>query len=498
MSMNYETRIPSPINTNLHSPMISTPKQQQMYSSISPTFSYTSSFSSSNNSEEPHPYQQTMLPSHELLTINQQHSPSPTHPHHHHHQQQIHPYTTNYHSHPHEMMDYNYLYDHEHYPSQESFNAIVQDYLQNLSSKKRDKALVDSKRYSLILQVLKDPRNTAISTAQFRFWVKKMFQLRNVNHHGNGQHWIVCHDQKPVAMQEQIYPILVRAHREAHHGGRDKTSALVRKRYSWIPKELIARFVRHCPFCISRRNGHLSRPTTATNGNELLNSNLSLKNENHHEELNNDDQSILSSPTMIQSTSITHDYHSIMSHQHHHQQQQQMMYQAPWMTSSPSNPSTMDSPISSIATEAAAKVNYDQQQGTSLYYYPYHHHTMSSPPYSNINSRSNSTVSNTSTSSSSTSYLLQPPPTPTTHMDFNELKNELLLDHHQPNNNNNDSSFLFHHQSSSSPMTNTTINTPSPDTISKPCFSPSTPYTSNCLYASDSPSIDLLSHQQLI
>lgn len=29
----------------------------------------------------------------------------------------------------------------------------------------------------------------------------------------------------------------------------------MRKRYSWIPKELIARFVRHCPFCISRRNG---------------------------------------------------------------------------------------------------------------------------------------------------------------------------------------------------------------------------------------------------
>ncbi|KAI9299760.1 hypothetical protein BJ944DRAFT_171915, partial [Cunninghamella echinulata] len=120
-------------------------------------------------------------------------------------------------------MDFNYLYDHEHYPSQEAFQAIVQDYLQNLSTKKRDKALVDAKRYALILQVLKDPRNTAISTAQFRFWVKKMFQLRNTNDH----QWIVCHDHKPVAMQEQIYPILVRAHREAHHGGRDKTSALV-------------------------------------------------------------------------------------------------------------------------------------------------------------------------------------------------------------------------------------------------------------------------------
>lgn len=142
--------------------------------------------------------------------------------------------------------------DQDQYPSFEEFDAIVQDYLQNLSSKKRDKALIDQARYGMILQVLKDPRNTAVSTAQFRFWVKKMFQLTSRQ--------VVCHDGKPVAMREQIYGILVRAHREAHHGGRDKTSALVRRRYSWIPKELIARFVRHCPFCISRRNGSQQSP----------------------------------------------------------------------------------------------------------------------------------------------------------------------------------------------------------------------------------------------
>ncbi|KAI8048758.1 uncharacterized protein B0P05DRAFT_480868 [Gilbertella persicaria] len=140
--------------------------------------------------------------------------------------------------------------DYQQFLTIRAFDAIVNDYLQNLSSKKRDKALVDNHRYSLILQVLKDPRNTAISTAQFRFWVKKMFRLSttvdNIEY--------VCHDDKPVATREDIYFILTRAHKEAHHGGRDKTSALVRKRYSWIPKELIARFVRHCPFCISRRN----------------------------------------------------------------------------------------------------------------------------------------------------------------------------------------------------------------------------------------------------
>lgn len=111
--------------------------------------------------------------------------------------------------------------DQDQYPSYDEFDAIVQDYLQNLSSKKRDKALIDQARYAMILQVLKDPRNTTVSTAQFRFWVKKMFQLTS----NSGQR--VYHDGKPVAMREDIYGILVRAHREAHHGGRDKTSALV-------------------------------------------------------------------------------------------------------------------------------------------------------------------------------------------------------------------------------------------------------------------------------
>jgi hypothetical protein len=108
------------------------------------------------------------------------------------------------------------------YPSIEEFNNVVNDYLQNLSSKKRDKALVDTDRYNLILKVLKDPKNTTISTAQFRFWVKKMFRLSSTEYMD-----FVCHDGKPVATREDIYNILIIAHKEAHHGGRDKTSALV-------------------------------------------------------------------------------------------------------------------------------------------------------------------------------------------------------------------------------------------------------------------------------
>ncbi|CEP16640.1 hypothetical protein [Parasitella parasitica] len=146
----------------------------------------------------------------------------------------------------------NLLEEEDPLPSFEEFQGIINDYLHNLSPKKRDKALVDHARYCLIQEVLKNPRNTSISTAQFRFWVKKMFQLQP------GSYDLVCHDNKPVAMREQIYDILVNAHKEAHHGGRDKTSAIVRNQFSWIPKELVARFVRQCPTCINRRNGSQS------------------------------------------------------------------------------------------------------------------------------------------------------------------------------------------------------------------------------------------------
>lgn len=113
------------------------------------------------------------------------------------------------------------------FPSVQEFDMIVDGYLNNLSNKKRDKALVDRPRYALIARVLKDPKNTAISTAQFRFWVKKMFQLMPCS---DGSE-LICHDNKPVAMREDMYDILVHAHAVANHGGRDKTSSLVRTRW---------------------------------------------------------------------------------------------------------------------------------------------------------------------------------------------------------------------------------------------------------------------------
>ncbi|KAI9797852.1 MAG: hypothetical protein M1825_005693 [Sarcosagium campestre] len=172
----------------------------------------------------------------------------------------------------------------EGFPTPREFDSLLTDYIDSLSPKKQDKALIPRKRYENILLVLRDPKCTTIESAQFRFWAKKMFQLGTS--HQVPPMDVVMHEGKPVAVREDLYRVLVEAHHICQHGGRDKTSAQVRKYYSWVPKELIARFVRNCPTCsvrrnpvplelqpASQRNGQTTPPTSAHSNSPLNYSN---------------------------------------------------------------------------------------------------------------------------------------------------------------------------------------------------------------------------------
>ena len=134
------------------------------------------------------------------------------------------------------------------FPPECEFDSIVFEYITALNPRKREKALMTQAMYESILSILINPNNTRDSTAQFRFWTKKMFRLVTTPHVQ-----IVTHENRPVAVKEQIYDVLVQCHAQCSHGGRDKTSNQVRRYYSWIPKELIARFVKACPTCYRRR-----------------------------------------------------------------------------------------------------------------------------------------------------------------------------------------------------------------------------------------------------
>ncbi|KAJ5934647.1 hypothetical protein N7466_004194 [Penicillium verhagenii] len=117
------------------------------------------------------------------------------------------------------------------FPDVKEFDQLMQSYVDELSVKKQDKALIHAKRARNIKNVLMEPKDTAIESAQFRFWVKKMFKLQSTNGMGTTDcRKMICHEGKPVAIREKLFKILTQAHKQCQHGGRDKTSAQVRLR----------------------------------------------------------------------------------------------------------------------------------------------------------------------------------------------------------------------------------------------------------------------------
>ncbi|PLW14866.1 hypothetical protein PCANC_16912 [Puccinia coronata f. sp. avenae] len=133
------------------------------------------------------------------------------------------------------------------FPSRAQHDWCVAQYLSEMCEKKRGKALIDKNLYDRILAVCFDDSNKKTETAQFRWWVRRTFKLYSEPH----GHYLM-HENRPVAVKEQIYDILIYAHAECGHGGRDKTSAAVRRYFSWIPKDVVSRFVSVCPGCHAR------------------------------------------------------------------------------------------------------------------------------------------------------------------------------------------------------------------------------------------------------
>ncbi|PTU20955.1 hypothetical protein P175DRAFT_0458907 [Aspergillus ochraceoroseus IBT 24754] len=156
------------------------------------------------------------------------------------------------------------------FPNVKEFDQLVKSYVDDLSVKKQDKALIHARRAQNIRTVLIDPKDTAIESAQFRFWVKKMFKLQAVGGGTSKGAKMICHEGKPVAIREKLFKILTKAHQQCQHGGRDKTSAQVRQVYSWVPKELISRFVKICPTCQVRRGGTRLTPPSSRRGSPRL------------------------------------------------------------------------------------------------------------------------------------------------------------------------------------------------------------------------------------
>ena len=150
------------------------------------------------------------------------------------------------------------------FPSYASYKQIEADYLDSLHPRRQAKALVSQSMFDRIWDVLHNQDRT--ENPQFRFWARKKFTLGTLTNPnikpdssiiGPGvaspPQSVLLHQGSIVAVQEQIYDILCFSHAAADHGGRDKTCAAVREHYTWVPKELVSKFVKACPTCISKK-----------------------------------------------------------------------------------------------------------------------------------------------------------------------------------------------------------------------------------------------------
>ena len=146
-------------------------------------------------------------------------------------------------------------------PTYEQYKAFETVYLDSLSSKRRAKALIPQALFDRIWDVLIAAK--CDETAQFRFWARRMFKLTILakvdqdGELGDPTRQVLVHDGLLVAVKERIYTILCYFHEKTGHAGRDKTCASIRRYYTWVPKDLVAHFVKMCPTCKSKRRGRL-------------------------------------------------------------------------------------------------------------------------------------------------------------------------------------------------------------------------------------------------
>lgn len=149
------------------------------------------------------------------------------------------------------------------FPTRLQYQNIERGYLESLTPRRQGKALISQALFDRIWDVLHNSDNVK-ENPQFRFWVRKMFTLskpHTISPGINGEaepmeQEALLHDGLLVAVREQIYDLLCYCHGSTNHGGRDKTCALIRKHYTWVPKELVAQFIKACPTCIAKRCGH--------------------------------------------------------------------------------------------------------------------------------------------------------------------------------------------------------------------------------------------------
>ncbi|POG60240.1 hypothetical protein GLOIN_2v1788142 [Rhizophagus irregularis DAOM 181602=DAOM 197198] len=156
--------------------------------------------------------------------------------------------------------------------SKDTFNKIIDKFIQNSKSKTSEKQFINRRLYDEIKTVLLDPVST-LRDADFRYWCRKNFILLNT-----GGDSIVCKNNNkrtkaaldkegksadflPILVLEEMYKTICLEHVQNVHCGQKNLYKKLRSKWYGVKKKIIEEFVNHCELCVPRRT--MSKSTLA-------------------------------------------------------------------------------------------------------------------------------------------------------------------------------------------------------------------------------------------
>jgi len=134
-----------------------------------------------------------------------------------------------------------------------------------MSPNRRVKAVLTREVADQAIEILNS--SNANASPKFKFWVQQTFSL---THTGKAKHLLLKKSNKPVCVRENMYDVIGSIHENLQHAGYAKTFDELKKRYSYIPRKLVAAFVNACSFCTSRRTVSTPVSVTPTIANKFM------------------------------------------------------------------------------------------------------------------------------------------------------------------------------------------------------------------------------------
>ena len=136
--------------------------------------------------------------------------------------------------------------------SKETFEILINNYLNKIQECKRDKALINLELLNKVKTILLEPKNMNICDKNTRNWAKKRFYLEEIV---PGDYRVMVKvDNKPVLVIENMYEVLCRTHAEIdQHAGQKQLWKSIKERWGWLKQDLIEKFVNNCTICALRK-----------------------------------------------------------------------------------------------------------------------------------------------------------------------------------------------------------------------------------------------------